>query len=287
MKNLKLVKRVYQSRPQSVGDGFVGKNALSAYQYEEFSPFLMLDHHGPMQVKPSPVPKGVDEHPHRGIETITLVFEGALQHRDSAGNKGILHAGDMQWMTAASGIVHEEKHELAFSKRGGILNFIQLWTNLPSQYKMTPPRYQEIASAQIPQKQLNAQTLLRVFAGDFAGVHGVAQTYHPLLLAELQITGATNLQFDVPMHYNLGVYAMSGSANLNQQVVLEAGKIASFEQTGDYVTLSTEKSAHLLLLGGEPIREPVVAHGPFVMNTEEEIVQAIRDYQMGKMGHLD
>jgi len=246
----------------------------------------MLDHHGPMQVKPSPIPKGVDEHPHRGIETITLVFEGALQHRDSAGNKGTLYAGDMQWMTAASGIVHEEKHELAFSKQGGVLDFIQLWTNLPSCYKMTPPRYQEIASAQIPKADLNDTAQIRVFAGDLAGLRGAAQTYHPIILAEIHISDTTEMQLAIPIGYNLGVYAISGEVSINEQVLLTSGKIASFEQTGNYIKLSAEKPAHILLLGGEPIREPVVAHGPFVMNTQAEISQAIRDYQMGKMGHL-
>jgi redox-sensitive bicupin YhaK (pirin superfamily) len=287
MNHLKKIKRIYNSRPQSVGDGFVGKNAISANHYEDFSPFLMLDHHGPMQVKPSDVPKGVDEHPHRGIETITLVFEGALQHRDSAGNKGTLLEGDIQWMSAASGIVHEEKHELGFSKRGGILNFIQLWTNLPSRYKMTPPRYQEISASQIPQVKISENTNIRVFAGDFAGVSGTAKTYSPIILAEIKTTGKDYFRLSVPQGYNLGVYTIDGTLTVNEQSKLSAGLAASFEREGDEIILSTESPIHALLLGGEPIQEPVVAYGPFVMNTQAEIRQAIADYQMGKMGHLD
>jgi redox-sensitive bicupin YhaK (pirin superfamily) len=283
---IKNLKKIYGSRPQSVGDGFVGKNALSAQHYREFSPFLMLDHHGPMQVVPSDIPKGVDEHPHRGIETITLVFEGALQHRDSAGNRGTLRAGDMQWMTAASGIVHEEKHELSFSKQGGVLNFIQLWTNLPSKYKMTPPRYQEISASQIPQAEIAQNVLVRVFSGELAGLKGVAKTYTPILLAELKISGQSEFQISVPQAYNLGLYVIDNEIFVNGETQIKAGHIASFHQEGEIIHLHTKGKAHVLLLGGEPIQEPIATYGPFVMNTQAEIMQAIKDYQMGKMGHL-
>jgi quercetin 2,3-dioxygenase len=286
MKVLKKVKKIHESHPQRVGDGFVGKNAISTHNYYDFNPFLMLDHHGPMLVSPSETPKGVDEHPHRGIETITLVFEGALQHRDSAGNTGKLFAGDMQWMSAAAGIVHEEKHELEFSKAGGILNFIQLWTNLPKKHKMTPPRYQEISAKQIPQKQWTENTNVRVFAGDLVGLQGAALTYMPLVLAEIKIAQADAFELDVPPGFNLGLYTIKGQITVNEELSLGEGKIMAFENAGDFIKISTTQAAHLLLLGGEPILEPIVSYGPFVMNTQEEIRQTIYDYQMGKMGHL-
>ncbi len=286
MSSIKKIKTVYNSRPQQVGDGFVGKNAISTYNYKDFSPFLMLDHHGPMQVKPSNIPKGVDEHPHRGIETITVVFEGALQHRDSAGNKGVLYAGDMQWMTAASGIVHEEKHEIEFSKKGGILNFIQLWTNLPAKLKMTEPNYQEITAASVPVIDLAEGVKLRVLAGELAGIQGSAKTNMPLILGELQISQKSDFELKITEGFNIGLYIMSGQVAMGKQWIPE-GKIIAFENEGDTLHILTDGPAHLLVLGGEPINEPIVAHGPFVMNTEEEIIQTIKDYQMGKMGHLN
>ncbi|MCU0444990.1 MAG: pirin family protein [Microscillaceae bacterium] len=286
MKTLKKVKKIYDSRPQKVGDGFVGKNAISTHNYADFNPFLMLDHHGPMQVNPSDTPKGVDEHPHRGIETITLVFEGALQHRDSAGNTGKLFAGDMQWMSAAGGIVHEEKHELEFSKKGGVLNFIQLWTNLPKKFKMTTPRYQEIAAAQIPSLALSQHTTARVYAGELAGVQGAALTYMPLMLVEIRFAQADSLELTLPQNFNMGLYNLQGQVVVNEQVSLNAGKILAWEDSGDTVQISSQAAAHVLLLGGEPILEPIVSYGPFVMNTQDEIRQAVYDYQMGKMGHL-
>jgi quercetin 2,3-dioxygenase len=286
MKIFKKIKKIYESHPQRVGDGFVGKNAISTHNYNDFNPFLMLDHHGPMLVSPSETPKGVDEHPHRGIETVTLVFEGALQHRDSAGNTGKLFAGDMQWMSAAGGIVHEEKHELEFSKAGGILNFIQLWTNLPKKFKMTPPRYQEISANQIPQKNLTENTIVRVFAGDLAGLQGAALTYMPLVLAEIKIAQADEFELDLPQGFNLGLYNIKGQVTVNEGFSLSEGKIMAFGNEGDFIKISAKEAGHLLLLGGEPILEPIVSYGPFVMNTQEEIRQTIYDYQMGKMGHL-
>ena len=288
MKAFKSIDYTWVGRPQQVGDGFVGQSMIPSQRFSDFSPFLMLDHHGPMQVKPSPVPKGVDEHPHRGIETVTVVFDGALQHRDSAGNKGVIFAGDVQWMSAAAGLVHEEKHEINFSRQGGVLDFVQLWVNLPRAHKMEKPRYQELTSAQIPTVQLNDQTQLRVISGEIAGVKGPALTYSPVLLVEVIVKGNTEFDLQLPEGFNVAVHVARGSASLNTEKQLPAKTIAKLSQKGEWVTVTAQgDETRLLILGGEPINEPIVSYGPFVMNTEAEIRQTLQDYQSGKMGFLE
>ena len=288
MKAFKSIDYTWVGRPQQVGDGFVGQSMIPSQRFSDFSPFLMLDHHGPMQVKPSPVPKGVDEHPHRGIETVTVVFDGALQHRDSAGNKGVIFAGDVQWMSAAAGLVHEEKHEINFSRQGGVLDFVQLWVNLPRAHKMEKPRYQELTSAQIPTVQLNDQTQLRVISGEIAGVKGPALTYSPVLLVEVIVKGNTEFDLQLPEGFNVAVHVARGSASFNNEKQLPAKNIAKLSQKGEWITVTAQgDETRLLILGGEPINEPIVSYGPFVMNTEAEIRQTLQDYQSGKMGFLE
>lgn len=288
MKTFKSISYTWEGRPQQVGDGFVGQSMIPSQRFQDFSPFLMLDHHGPMQVKPSRVPKGVDEHPHRGIETVTVVFEGALQHRDSAGNKGVIFAGDVQWMSAASGLVHEEKHEINFSRQGGTLDFVQLWVNLPRAHKMEKPRYQELTSSQIPTAQLNDNTQLRVISGELNGLKGPALTYSPVLLAEVIITGKSEFELQLPEGFNVAIHVAKGQVLLNQTKQVAAKSIAKLSQQGEWITISTESDyARLLILGGSPINEPIASYGPFVMNTQAEIMQTLQDYQSGKMGFLD
>lgn len=288
MKTFKSISYVWEGRPQQVGDGFVGQSMIPSQRFQDFSPFLMLDHHGPMQVKPSPVPKGVDEHPHRGIETVTVVFEGALQHRDSAGNKGTIFAGDVQWMSAASGLVHEEKHEINFSRKGGTLDFVQLWVNLPRAHKMEAPRYQELTAAQIPVLQINDQTKLRLISGELNGLKGPALTYTPVLLAEVIIEGSSEFELQLPENYNVAIHVAQGEIALNDTKGLKAKRIAKLSQQGEWVSVATQGGVtRLLILGGEPINEPIVSYGPFVMNTQAEIMQTLQDYQSGKMGFLE
>jgi len=272
--------------PNSVGDGFIGLNAFHPQGSRPFNPFLLLDHHGPMTVQPSAKPKGVDEHPHRGFETVTIVYQGALEHRDSAGNYGKLFAGDVQWMTAASGIIHEEKHEQEFSRRGGKLDFVQLWVNLPAKDKMSPPRYQDIASSRIPTAALPGGGQLRVIAGELAGLKGPASTFTPVIVADLTVTAGHSETITVPSDYSLLVYVLSGSATVNQEEVVR-GQIAMANPDGDFITISTTTEAKLLILAGEPIREPLAVYGPFVMNTREEILAAFEDFQAGRMGVLN
>lgn len=283
----KTVKAVFEGHPQKVGDGFIGRSLIPSNHFHDFSPFLLLDHHGPMQVAPSAIPKGVDSHPHRGMETITLVYEGGLQHRDSVGNKGTLFAGDVQWMSAASGIVHEEKHELEFSKKGGILHFVQLWVNLPKAFKMIPPRYQEIGAADISNTQITEGVKLRVISGEIMGLKGVAKTYSSILLADVTVSEKANFDLQLPENQTVAIYPLSGSLSVNGTETLAINKIALMNQTGNTVHISANDKATFLILGGEPINEPIVSYGPFVMNSDVEIRQAIQDYQTGKMGFLD
>ncbi len=271
--------------PNSVGDGFIGLNAFHPQGSRPFNPFLLLDHHGPMQVQPSDQPKGVDEHPHRGFETVTIVYEGALEHRDSAGNRGKLFAGDVQWMTAASGIIHEEKHEREFSRRGGQLDFVQLWVNLPAKDKMSPPAYQDIASSRIPSETLPGGSQLRVIAGELAGLRGPAHTFSPVVVADLTLSDGQSETLTVTPDYSLMVYVLSGSAVLNNEPI-ERGQIALMNADGDTITLAAPDTAKVLILAGEPIREPLAVYGPFVMNTREEILAAFDDFQNGRMGTL-
>ncbi len=279
------VASIKTAQPNSVGDGFIGLNAFHPQNSRPYNPFLLLDHHGPMAVPPSERPKGVDQHPHRGFETVTIVYEGALEHRDSAGNHGKLFAGDVQWMTAASGIIHEEKHEWEFSRRGGRLDFVQLWVNLPAKYKMIPPRYQDIASSRIPSSTLPSGGILRVIAGELADLTGPAYTFSPVVLADLTLTAGQTETLTIPTNYTAFVYGLGGSAQLNGEL-LERGQLALTNADGDTLTLSATTDAKLLILAGETIREPLAAYGPFVMNTREEIMEAFADFQNGKMGVL-
>ena len=285
MKTQRTISDIRTATPNSVGDGFVGLNAFHPQGSRPFNPFLLLDHHGPMQVQPSDRPKGVDEHPHRGFETVTIVYDGALEHRDSVGNHGKLFAGDVQWMTAASGIIHEEKHEQAFSRQGGNLDFVQLWVNLRAEDKMSPPRYQDIASSRIPMGTLPNGGQLRVIAGELAGLQGPATTFSPITVADLTLTSGQSETLTVPDDHSLMVYVLSGQATINGKLI-ERGQVALTKMDGDTVELTTTIGVKVLILAGEPIQEPLAVYGPFVMNTREEILAAFDDFQAGKMGVL-
>ncbi|QMW02207.1 pirin family protein [Spirosoma foliorum] len=286
MATQRTISTINTATPNSVGDGFIGLNAFHPQGSRPYNPFLLLDHHGPMQVKPSNRPKGVDQHPHRGFETVTIVYEGALEHRDSAGNYGKLFAGDVQWMTAASGIIHEEKHEKEFSRQGGQLDFVQLWVNLPAKDKKSPPKYQDIAASKIQTAVLPNGGKLRVIAGELAGLKGPADTFSPIVVADLTLKNGQSETLTIPKEYSLMVYVLSGSANLFGETI-DRGQIALMNADGDTITLSTSTDAKLLILAGEPIHEPLAVYGPFVMNTREEILEAFEDFQNGRMGVLN
>jgi hypothetical protein len=270
-----------------VGNGFPVRTIFSYQSLGQcLSPFLLLDYAGPAEFPPSDQPRGVGEHPHRGFETVTLVYQGELEHRDSAGNHGKLGPGDVQWMTAASGVVHEEWHEPAFTKRGGVLEMVQLWVNLPAKDKMSPPRYQEIRNRQIPVVNLEGGGTARVIAGVFQGVNGPAKTFTPITVLDLRLKAGSRTAIAFPHGYTTLVLVLKGKADMNDAETAGEADLAIFDRAGDRFVVEAKEEASLLVLGGDPINEPVVSYGPFVMNTEAEIRQAMQDYRSGRMGHL-
>jgi redox-sensitive bicupin YhaK (pirin superfamily) len=271
-----------------VGDGFPVRNMFPSNGVEsEINPFLMLDYAGPKSFAPTNKPRGVDEHPHRGFETVTIAYQGSVEHRDSSGNAGTIGPGDVQWMTAASGVVHEEKHERAFAAQGGIFEMIQLWVNLPKAYKMSKPRYQTLLSNQIPVVQLDGGSYARVIAGGLAGTKGPAKTFTPVNVIDVRLKAGTKPLLHLPDGHNTGVVLLHGGVLVNGTDDLTGeAKLAVLSAAGETVSLEARKDSTLLVLTGEPINEPVASYGPFVMNTEEELVQAVKDYQAGKMGRL-
>ena len=281
--------KVYQPGSQHVvGDGFHVRNLFPSNDLDrELSPFIMLDYAGPTFYPATDTPRGVGEHPHRGFETVTIVYQGIVAHRDSAGNSGVIGPGDVQWMTAASGIVHEELHEKEWAKRGGTLQAIQLWVNLPKSSKMSAPGYQTIVNDQIPVVQLKGGAgSLRVIAGSVGGAKGPARTFTPIELYDLRLRAGHSMPLQIPNGYNVGLLVLSGQASVEGSHRLTEAELAVFTSTGEPITIIAEEDATILVMAGEAIDEPVARYGPFVMNTKAELVQAVNDYQAGKMGHL-
>ena len=281
--------KVYQPGSQHVvGDGFHVRNLFPSNDLDrELSPFIMLDYAGPTFYPATDTPRGVGEHPHRGFETVTIVYQGIMAHRDSAGNSGVIGPGDVQWMTAASGIVHEELHEKEWAKRGGTLQAIQLWVNLPRSSKMSAPGYQTIVNDEIPVVQLDGGAgTLRVIAGSVRGAKGPAKTFTPIELYDLRLRAGHSMPLQIPNGYNVGLLILSGQASVEGSHRLTEAELAVFVSTGEPVTIIAKEDATILVMAGEAIDEPVARYGPFVMNTKAELVQAVNDYQSGKMGHL-
>ncbi len=289
MKNLKLVKNIYGSGSTHwVGDGFPVRNMFPSNGLEsEVSPFLMLDYAGPKYFEPTDKPRGVGEHPHRGFETVTIAYQGSVEHRDSGGNAGTIGPGDVQWMTAASGIVHEEKHEREFAKKGGTFEMIQLWVNLPKKYKMSAPKYQTLTTGQIPSVPVDGGGSVRVIAGEWNGANGPAETFTPVNLFDVRLAKGAKLELALPEGFNTALFLLKGNVRVNGTHDLEGeARIAVLDTKGEGASLEASEDTTLLVLSGEPIREPVASYGPFVMNTRQELMQAVEDYQAGRMGHL-
>ncbi len=269
-----------------VGDGFPVKNLFPSNGIE-MSPFLMLDYAGPVHFEPATNQRGVGEHPHRGFETVTIAYQGSVGHRDSAGNAGVIRPGDVQWMTAASGVVHEELHEEEFTKNGGVFELVQLWLNLPKAQKMSEPRYQAITKAQIPVIELEGGGHARVIAGELLGRLGPARTFTPVNIFDVILKAGERFELPLPDGHNAAVVLRKGDVLLNGMDHLSGeALIAPLTEEGDSVTLEAKADTQLLILSGEPILEPVESYGPFVMNTREEIHQAVEDYRAGRMGRL-
>lgn len=272
-----------------VGDGFPVQTLFNYNgDSEELSPFLLLDYVGPFQFPPTEKRLGVGPHPHRGFETVTLVYSGEVEHRDSSGGGGIIGPGDVQWMTAGAGVVHEEFHGKRLASQGGWFEAVQLWVNLPARDKMAPPRYQTLLKSSIPVAPLpQGQGNLRVIAGTYRDMAGPAQLHSPLNIWDMNLSRAQNLEFELPPGYSSVLAVLKGSVAVNGAArTVNACETGVFAHAGSRVTLTAEAPVKALLLSGEPIEEPVVGSGPFVMNTLEEIYQAMDDFQSGKMGRI-
>lgn len=271
-----------------VGDGFPVRTLFSYSNLgPEISPFLLFDYAGPMEFPPTEKRLGVGEHPHRGFETVTIVYSGEVEHRDSSGSGGHIGPGDVQWMTAASGLVHEEFHGRDFARHGGMFEMVQLWVNLPAKDKMSPPRYQGILNSQIPITNLpNGHGSVRVIAGQFNGVAGPAHTFTPIHVLDIRLASERQICLPVPEGYTTVLAVLKGSVCMNGAETIGPAEVALFDREGEYICIDRAQNATILLLCGEPIDEPIIGSGPFVMNNAEEIRQAVADYQQGKMGHL-
>jgi redox-sensitive bicupin YhaK (pirin superfamily) len=290
-KTLKKVVAVRQAPPRHwVGDGF---HVHSMFSYDDdaklFNPFLLLDFMAVETFPPSKgEPRGVGEHPHRGFETVTILHQGEVEHRDSAGHRGRIGPGDVQWMTAASGVVHEEKHSREFTRKGGAFEGAQLWVNLPAKLKMSKPQYQDITDKQIPAVPLaDGAGSVRVIAGAFEETKGPASTHTPMELWDVRLSAGRGAELKLPEGHTLAILVFRGSVKFNASKDANEAELAVFDRRGDSVAIEAQKDSRLLLMAGEPINEPVTGYGPFVMNSPAEIRQAIRDYQEGKMGGLD
>jgi redox-sensitive bicupin YhaK (pirin superfamily) len=272
-----------------VGDGFPVRNLFPSNGIQkEIDPFLMLDYAGPSNFEPSKRSHGVGQHPHRGFETVTIAYQGSVSHRDSAGNQGTIYPGDVQWMTAASGVVHEEMHAKEFAEKGGTFEMVQLWVNLPKAVKMSAPRYQGITKEEIPVVALGKNGRARIIAGELAGVKGPAKTFSPVNVFDLQLKAGEAMKIAVPDGHNTGVVLLKGDVVLNGSSTLKGeARIATLSASGEEITLDPKEDSTLLILSGEPINEPVASYGPFVMNTQDELKQAFEDYRSGRMGSLN
>jgi redox-sensitive bicupin YhaK (pirin superfamily) len=275
------------SAPHMVGDGFPVVGYINSSIWHKISPFLMLDYILPKDFFPTDHPRGVDVHPHKGFETVSILWEGVLAHEDSTGAKGTIHAGDVQWMTAGSGILHKEFHEKEFSKKGGRLHGAQLWINLPAKHKQTKPGYQDIPSSMIPRVFLeDNKSFLRIIAGEQMGVKGPAKTYTRINIFDIHLAINGIVELNLPAEDHAALLVLNGTVQLNDETIVRTGEMAVFETGGTSIKAEANNESHLLLLSGEPIDEPIAAYGPFVMNTQEEIRKALSDYQTGAFGYL-
>lgn len=271
--------RVKQYFPASLGKDFL----------QRFSPFILMDYNEPYFFKATPFDTGVSAHPHRGFETVTFSFAGKIEHTDNKGNSGVIDPGDIQWMTAGSGILHKEYHEKEFAKKDRVLHMIQLWVNLPQKNKMTKPKYQAIKRSQMGRYQSeDGKIELTVYAGEVFGVKGPAFTFSPMNIYKVDIRNGKTILFDEPSDYNTGLLILSGGVKVNEDLMVKSSDFVLFENNGNSFEITgVEEQSEIFVLSGKPLNEPIVAMGPFVMNTDEEIRQANMDYRNGAFGDLN
>ncbi|MEJ2904835.1 pirin family protein [Pedobacter panaciterrae] len=287
----KLIEKIVinSDRPHMVGDGFRVFNYIpgAGIPQERISPFLLLDFNPEYDFGPSDHLRGVGVHPHKGFETVTIAYKGSVAHHDSTGSSGIINAGDVQWMTAGNGILHKEYHEETFSKKGGPFEMVQLWVNLPKKDKSTAPHYQELTKDGMGKVQLaDNGGEVNVIAGNFNGVAGPAETYSPVNLFDIKLNEGAETTTSIPAGHNTALLVVNGSVQVNDEIVGEHSFVL-FENKGEEIHIKANQQSVVLLLSGEPLNEPIVSYGPFVMNTEAEIREAITDFNMGKFGVLE
>ncbi len=289
-KNIKKVERIVAPPPPHwVGDGF---NVHGFFPHgpltgERMSPFFLLDYNALTEFPPREEPFGVGAHPHRGFETVTIAYRGKVEHHDSRGGGGIIGEGDVQWMTAGSGLLHKEFHEQEYNRRGGPFQMVQLWVNLPANKKMTEPKYQAITNAEMGRVKLALGGEIEIIAGEFAGVKGPATTFTPVHLYNLKMRRGETVELSFPNGYTTALLAIEGSALLNGEEKLPLNNLALFERDGEELRVAALEDGIFLLMSGEPLNEPIAQYGPFLMNTQAEIAQAIDDFRQGKFGYLD
>ena len=277
--------------PHFVGDGFRVHNFIpSAYRLDmkRMDPIIMMDYNSKYYFAPSEIPKGVGVHPHRGFETVTLAYKGKVEHHDSSGGGGVIGEGDVQWMTAASGVLHKEFHEKEWSKKGGDFQMVQLWVNLPAKDKMSTPKYQSIENATISRYMFeNDKGEIEVIAGEYQGVKGRASTFTPLHLFNAKLKKGTVARFNFPANFNTALLVIEGSIKVNGTEEAPTDHFVLMANDGEEFSIEAGEDAVVLVLSGEPINEPIAAHGPFVMNTRQELLQAFDDFNKGKFGYLE
>ncbi len=287
----KAIERIFEkpARPGMVGDGFRVYNYIpgAGISQQRISPFLLLDFNAAFDFGPSEHIRGVDVHPHKGFETVSIAYKGSVAHHDSAGNSGVIYPGDVQWMTAGGGILHKEYHEQEFSKKGGPFEMVQLWVNLPKKDKSTPAHYQAITKEQMGKIVLPDNAgLVNVIAGAFNGVKGPAETYSPVNLFDIKLEKGGELSTTLPAGYNTALLVINGHVEVNGHSANEHSFVL-FKNEGEEIDIKANEESVLLVLSGEPINEPIASYGPFVMNTQQEIVEAIQEFQSGKFGYLE
>jgi redox-sensitive bicupin YhaK (pirin superfamily) len=274
-----------------VGDGFRVHNFIpSGYRLdmERMDPFILLDYHSKYHYPPTDRPRGVGVHPHRGFETVSIAYKGRIAHHDSHGGGGVIGEGDVQWMTAASGILHKEYHEKEWSKTGGDFHMVQLWTNLPSRDKMSAPKYQAITNDAMGKVFLPANGgTIEVIAGEYQGTRGPASTFSPIHLMNARLNEGGKADFSFPDGFHTALLVIEGSIQVNEKETVPADHFVLFEDAGEVFSIQALENCILLVMSGEPLHEPIAAQGPFVMNTREELYQAYQDFHNGKFGHLE
>ncbi|MEH8024229.1 pirin family protein [Gallibacterium anatis] len=289
---MRKVKNIYQeNQAHWVGDGFLVQPLFSHMGEDRgTNPFLMLDYAAPQYYEPNKrTPRGVGQHPHKGFETVTIAYQGEVEHRDSSGGGGVIKAGDVQWMTAGAGIIHQEFHSEAFSRRGGMFEMVQLWVNLPRKDKNVPAHYQHLAKENIPVVAFADNAgYARIIAGNFADIQGAAKTYTKMNVWDMVINAGREVEIEIPESQSLSMVVLRGKATFNHNEQASAGQLVNFERSAGKVTITAaDEELKILLLAGEPIEEPVVGYGPFVMNSFEEIRQAVNDFNAGKFGQIE